>query len=508
MESPTSDDLEAAARAFFTRLLAEIDKPRGFAPDTLRQAVAENVHLSQEDIHDLDRQLISNSFDGTTVKLATELRGELGHSSSDDPALVLASQRLAARALREQSRYLIHQLTSPALAFTPQDEVFQRRSARPGGLGEVQPSLAAPPVGPTLTSLIAEYLKKYAQRGIGQSQLDETARLLDWLKQELGGETPISSVSRDSVRRFRDDLQRVDARWRGKPGPFRDRLTDAVEHQTKSATYLRYWHAAERFFGWCVSEGYAEVDPASGLRIERKIGESKATPEAFSSDELKALIASPLYSGYKSPKRVSDPGTVFLRRGHWWAAILLLHTGLRAGELSQFLASDFVFDAEVPHLKVQRKNATGQTVKTTKNAASIRDIPLHTRLLTLGLREFVQQRGKKYEGGRVFREFRLGSAGSTSDGMTRFWREYLIRFGLWKEGRATHVFRHTVIATLRANGASEEDIGAFVGHTGKTVTAQYGGPHPLARKAKTMELLKYEFDLVSLVGGPYDQNIH
>jgi hypothetical protein len=86
--------------------------------------------------------------------------------------------------------------------------------------------------------------------------------------------------------------------------------------------------------------------------------------------------------------------------------------------------------------------------------------------------------------------------------------QYLTKFGLWKPGRATHVMRHTIIARLRALEVAEEDISAFVGHSGKTMTSRYGGAYPLARKAKTSALLNYGFDLVDAVGGPYDSTQH
>jgi integrase len=255
-------------------------------------------------------------------------------------------------------------------------------------------------------------------------------------------------------------------------GPFRSRLTDLPEKQVKSATYLRYWNAACAFFAWCRSEGYIEFDATDGLTIEKRRGETKRTPKPFTTAEIQQLFKTPIFAGYRSASRLSVPGSCRVRAGHWWAVILLMFTGMRAGELSQLLPGDFVFDAEIPHVKIREEDDGGLKVKSTKNAASIRDVPLHPELLRLGLREFVKSRIRKP---RVFGEFRLGTRGRTADGMTRFWRDYLARFGLASEGRATHVFRHTLVACLRENGASDEDIGAFVGHSGRTITSAYGG---------------------------------
>ncbi len=146
--------------------------------------------------------------------------------------------------------------------------------------------------------------------------------------------------------------------------------------------------------------------------------------------------------------------------------------------------------------------------KSVKNAASVREIPLHPDLLVLGLRQFVDGRGKRFPGERVFREFRLGARGKLSDGLTRFFGPFLVENGLWKEGRATHVYRHTFVDRMRAAGVADEDIAALVGHTGSTQTSHYGGAQPLARKAANLQRLDLGFDLVAAVGGPYDPRRH
>jgi integrase len=510
MSTPTRADFEAAAAQFFQGLAREVDRPRSFPADGFSQAVNWNAHLSGERIRELDRQLVSHGYDPDIDALAERMLTAIDTSlpSPETPEGVLARQ-LAARAARQVQRYFIHQITAPFAAFEPDDPVFRAAS---GPAPTIQPTtaLAADPIpaGLVLGEATKMYLRQKELRGLGQSQIDETARLLNWLIEELGSSLPVRAVTRDRLRTFRDDLRRIDVTLRGRPGAFRDRLTNVEANHIKSATYLRYWKAGQAFFAWLLSEGHAEDDPAASLKMEKRKGETKRTPEPFSKDELLALFATPLFAGCQSLTRLKVPGDCHVRGDHWWAAVLLMHTGLRAGELSQFFPGDFVFNAETPHLKVREEDESGQKVKTTKNAASIRDVPLHPNLIELGLRQFVEGRAKRYPKRRVFAAFRLGTRGRVSDGMTRFWRDYLHETGLWKEGRATHVWRHTVVASLREQGAAEEDIGAFVGHKGVTITSRYGGARSLARKAKTAELLGYGFDVVKVLGGPFDPKKH
>ena len=275
MTSPTRADLEHAARAFFDELVRDMDRPRQFPHDGFRESVAYNVHLSEESIIDIDRQLIGNEFDVAADRLADRLLAALNVSVADlDPASVQVARQLAVRAAREQSRYLIHMLTTPARPFVPEDKVF----------GDVAyptidtPAGDGPPAklaGVSLATATKDFLSRKEDRGLGQSQLDETSRLLAWLMEALGDQRAIADIAKSELRGFRDDLKRIDVTLRGRPGAFRDRLTDDPEKQVVSATYSRYWNTALAFFAWCYSEGLIDQDPAAGLKIERRKGEVK-----------------------------------------------------------------------------------------------------------------------------------------------------------------------------------------------------------------------------------------
>jgi integrase len=161
------------------------------------------------------------------------------------------------------------------------------------------------------------------------------------------------------MRTFRDDIERLDRRLQGRAIQFKDRLTNLPEQQLKSATTIRYWKSVQSFFAWCAAEeDGASDDPTAGLKINSKKGEVKRTPEPFSQDELRRFFAAPLYTGYKSRKRPLHEGDCHLRADRWWAPVLLMFTGMRAGELSQLLPSDFVFDADTPHLRVRDPRLT------------------------------------------------------------------------------------------------------------------------------------------------------
>lgn len=509
MTDLSRSDLEKAVRVFFERLQQEVDQPREIPADHFDREVDFQLEATRNRIAVLDGQLIANQFSPAVQWNAEELVRLLGATLPDlTEQLRLVAMQLAARAEREQMQYLTHQLTSPATVFAPSDQLFLPGAPTSSPTALHSPQITPTTSGKTLSEASAEYLRKKKIKGVGLSQITELERSLGWLQEVLGADRRLPTVTKDEMRTFRDDLERLEVSLRGRRAPFKDRLTNDPTKQIRSVTSTRYWKAIQSFFEWCTVELSLPADPTLGLKIEKRKHEQPESPEPFSEDELRKFLQTPVFAGYKPIKHFSTPGPCRKRGPQFWAGILPLYTGLRAGEFTQLLPSDFVFDHEIPHLKVQEVDGSGEKVKSTKNLASIRDVPLAPDLLTLGLREYVERRAKRFPKDRVFSYFRTGTQGRKSDGMSKFWLAYLKLFGLWKPGRATHVMRHTIIARLRALEIAEEDISAFVGHSGKTMTSRYGGAYPLARKAGTAAKLNYGFDLVAAVGGPYDSTQH
>ncbi|WP_367279845.1 DUF6538 domain-containing protein [Blastomonas sp.] len=509
MPNPTRADLENAARRYFGQLAKAVDVPRGFDPDYVDQEVAYNIEMSDDRIRQLDFQLVSNEFDPLVHNEAGLLSEELGSTFAELPAELKGyALKLAARAEREKLQLLKHLLLKPTAPFSGDDLLFSQ-SQQPTSSVAASPQNQSETAGPSLADLVREYTRHMHQRQLGLSHVDEVGRVLQWMLEVLGHDQDINSVTRADARKFRDDICRMDRALRGQGRPFSERLTSITDRQIKSATSTKYWRSVSAFFNWAHSEfDEVKTNPAEGLILKPKKGEQPSTPKPYSPDELQRLFKTPLYAGYLSNHRLATPGSCIRREGRWWAGVIMPLTGLRAGELSQLLPTDFMFDHPVPHLKVRREDGSGKDTKQTKNNASVRDLPLHPVLLQLGLQEFVTLRGSRYPKDRLFREFRLGTRGKISDGMTKFWSHYTKKFDLWLPGRSTHVWRHTVVACLRTNGATNEDIGALVGHAPDTMTGQYGGDQPLTRKLKTLEKLDYGFDLLHLLGGPWNKKVH
>lgn len=503
------DRLEEAANAYFAQLVREVDQPRDFPADDYDNTLAYQIEQTEGEIERQDSNLTVHSYTDGDRDAARAMLKPMGVDFDDlGPDGQLAALNHVLRAKRQQMRYLLHSLQTPASRFDPDDQLFASRLAVPVAAGAVPPAAPGPKIirpDLTLASTTTEYNAYLVRTERQGSTRDETARVLRWLQEEIPGATPVSQITHDQMREFRNCLLELGTGAQGKKLPFRQRLAMPGQPLLKFVTRQRYWRFTTKFFGWLQAE-YRIPDQTKDLPFEGGRNELRQSPEPFSTEELKRFLRTPLFAGYKSHNRMMAEGDCLIRNGYWWSAALMMFTGARAGDIAQLLHSDFRFD-HPPHLIIQPGKLPEGFPKRSKFGARNHKVPLHPSLLELGIREFVEARAKRHPGKRLLFEIGLGEH-RMSTGMTKFWVRYLHAFDLFRPGRATHVHRHTMAARLRAAGVSNEDIGAVLGHSDASVTAGYGGDQGLERKLATLQKLDHGFDVVGALGGPYDPKVH
>ncbi|MCY1670182.1 hypothetical protein OVA07_04060 [Novosphingobium sp. SL115] len=507
------DTLEEAANAYFAQLVREVDQPRDLPADDYDNALAVQIEQSENEIERYDGHLRAHSYTDGDRNAARAMLKPMGVDFDElGPDGQLAALSHVVRAKRQQMRYLLHGLQTPASQFIADDELFGSRSLAPAvqaalPASDPKPGLLRPEV--TLGSSIDKFMAYQTKKGWKGSMRDETMRLFGWLKEEIDPDTPVESITLAQAQAFRDCLMDLGKGAQGRKLPLRQKLAFPGQERLKFATRQRYWRFTKLLFKWIEDEERVP-DPIGSLRFEGGRDEVQESPEPFTTDELKRFLRSPLFTGYKSPHRTKQVGDCHIRGGHWWSAIIMMFTGMRAGDVVQLLPTDFVFDASVPHLIIQPGLLPEGKRKSSKFGQKKHIVPLHPSLLTLGLRQFVAGRTKQNPKRRLLYEIALGG-NRQSAGMTKYWSAFLHEFKLYKSRRATHVHRHTVIALLRAAHVAGEDIAAIVGHYGsyrETMTERYGGPQGLERKLATLAKLDHGFDVVGALGGPYDPKVH
>lgn len=515
MPSPNSTMLVEAANAYFDTLVREVDQPVDLRARDLD--VAWQAEQARSFIGSQDLNLAAKDYQGDDVSnWASTMLNMLGLQLEDlDPKMQLLARQFVVRAKRQGMRYFLHTLEQPTRSFDADDDLFAPRSRPAAGPVYAAPqptavqhraSAMAQHPELSLERAIILYVEYQTQKGWGGSMRDETRRVLGWLSEVIDPSMLVEAITREHVRALRDSLLHLGKGHQGRKLPLKQRLATCREDTLAYVTRERYWRFVRTFFSYFNSE-YGIPDPTDGLLFEGGKNEQRQSPAPFSTDELAKFLTTPLFAGYKSHSRRTEPGDLKRRTGYWWAAVLMMHTGMRAGDCAQLLPSDFRFDDPIPHVLIQPGKLPDGTPKQSKFGPRTHTIPLAPVLLELGLRAFVEGRAKRHAADRLLYEISLG-AHRQSSGMTKFLGPYLRKFGLYSQGRATHVFRHTIAARLRAVGVSDEDSGALLGHAPGTVTGGYGGSQPLARKLDTLAKLDFGIDVLALLGGPYDAKTH
>ena len=210
------------------------------------------------------------------------------------------------------------------------------------------------------------------------------------------------------------------------------------------------------FFDWAVQVGYSpkfpkEESPAVGHVVFRKREKQKRLAHGF-----KAFTTEQVQTLY-SPAALAT-----LSEGARWGALIGLYTGGRVSEVGQLALSDFTTVDGVPCLTITNEGE-GQSVK---NHASLRSIPIHPDLLTLGLMERVERLRKAGET-QLFPKVRVSGVNGMGNWLSKAFTRHIEAMKLPKPAKGKygfHSLRKTAIQTMKAAKVPLEWRCAYVGH--------------------------------------------
>lgn len=192
-------------------------------------------------------------------------------------------------------------------------------------------------------------------------------------------------------------------------------------------------------------------------------------------------------------------GWIKWRPFHYWLPLLGLLTGARLNELSQLDLEDvqkteqgnwyFDFNVDSP----DKLDVLDKSLKTSN---SIRVVPVHARLIDLGLLEYVETLRQQSQR-KLFPELtrdRLKGYGKQSGKW--FNTQFLgIQLGMTRNGKKTfHSFRHGLLTQLDRNGADKRTIQQLAGHErGDTVTTmRYVKDRPADELAPVINRVEFQ----------------
>lgn len=321
--------------------------------------------------------------------------------------------------------------------------------------------------------LFDDYAKENA-KGVTADTLVQARRDVKLFVETVGA-TSVQQIDRTAVRKWKKlllDYPVKAAETAAFRGMTMEQIVQANEKLGKpkisDRTVNRYLGAVGAFCDWLVLHEFLEKNPVTGMH--QTVDKQKSKPKVFTSDQLNALFASPLFTGCRRDDQWYAAGNHQIRDHRYWIPLIMAFSGARPGEIAQLLVSDV--REEHGHWIMHITNSDDdQRVKT---KGSKRIVPLHSELIRLG---FIAYRDEIKASGqaKLFPKAERNSRGQMVADFSRDFGRYLTRIGM-KEGRGLSLYslRHGFTDALRRAEYLDEQFGFMIGHSKQTMTGHYG----------------------------------
>lgn len=323
----------------------------------------------------------------------------------------------------------------------------------------------------------------------------EERTLMDWATAverfvSLFGDKSALEITRADARQYRDALKRFPRQAPNdvKKGPVQDALAWADQHDAdrlSPATINKALAAIRAILSWAEKETDLLDDqpdwsnPFAGINVKEKNGGQRLP---YSEHDLKAIFASPVWTGCKSKGRRGEPGDSVIRDAKFWLPLLGLFTGARLEELAQLHRSDVQRQDGVDFLLITDEGED-QNVKTT---GSKRRVPIHPELIRLGFLDHVRSQSDL-----IFPDL-TAYRGRYGYQFSKWWGRYARTVvGITDSRKTFHSFRHGWKDRARECELDMKVADALQGHTDGSVSGGYGKGYSIKRLAE--EMAKIEF---------------
>ena len=261
----------------------------------------------------------------------------------------------------------------------------------------------------------------------------------------------ITTISRDDLLKFRNTLALIPTKLNQK-AKYKDKSLEQIirigknDAKLSQVTIQKYMIRVVQFFKYCYNSDYISKSIVNDLNVKVEINPMERKVLPYSKEEANAIfkIVQNFKETNKSPsKRISANDLYYI-------TMIAAYSGMRINEIVQLRARDIVQHNNVLCFSINRDDG-----KSTKNINSIRLVPVHSKLIELGLMEFVKQRASANKS--IFKV-------SNKD-FSEIFRSQIQRKLISSNKQKTfYSFRHYFIDTLVQQEVEPNIIAQIVGH--------------------------------------------
>jgi len=330
---------------------------------------------------------------------------------------------------------------------------------------------------------------------------DRYTREISHMVSFFGKETLLADIRRQQCIEFRDAFALLPPNF-GKRQADGVNLRQFIDQRREGdpvlswATHEKYLSALTRFIEWAAQEDFLDKNYADGLKPLGVKPDASMAKLPFDSAELRRLFQRPIYTGCRDDERgFGRAGANIIRRSRYWAPLIALFSGLRAGEILQLTPDHFrvspagnPFIVLTPDMKLKNDNAQ-------------REIPLHQALIEVGLVQWVERRRSRGACNVLFPEVPKDIYDAESPIFSKRFRSDLkhLELGERRKKLTFHSFRHTFKQALDLADVPEQPKDELCGWArGKKTGRRYGSGLNADVLKSYLDRVDYDLDLTHL----------
>lgn len=298
----------------------------------------------------------------------------------------------------------------------------------------------------------------------------------------VAGDKPITSYGKEDANAFKSVLLALPGNWIKRKGLREHGIVEASRRAAEldlprqaPDTLKKKWSALGCVFAYAEAnhDGVKNCFAARSLAVsDGQPANEKGSP--FTAHELKVLLDS------LHPQ---------LRSHLYWLTQLGLYTGARLNELCQLRKSLILRHGETHYIFF----SPDLRLKTGSKDSCVRAVPIHARLIELGLLDYVASCSDA-----LFPGLPQHKSGRYSDGPSKAFARHLKAVGIKRPKLSFHSLRHTFVAVMkRCAPRDAETRERIIGHTLPGLSGRYGDSY--RAEAHDMALLTERAKVVSLL---------
>jgi len=310
--------------------------------------------------------------------------------------------------------------------------------------------------------------------------------LFGLLAESFGGDKPIGKITHADASGFRDDYNKLPRNRTSKERMAMSlqelkALNDPIKNSAN--TISQRLDTVRGLFDWLNKLNPSIRNPFKTIAMKDDV-KAINKKQAFTDTDLNYIFDDKIWSQKN-----------FNHNWEYWLPLIILYTGARVTEICQLEKKDFeTIDGvwclsvnDVP-TKDEPEEIWGDFKKRLKTKDSVRDIPIHSKLIELGLKKFVDSTK-----GRLFPDIKP-IAGKLAKGPCRTFNDFVLpRTGVKIPFVKTfYSFRHTTLNHLKQQDITSEKRAQLAGHSTASITENtYGNVFNMKLMQDLVERLNF-----------------